>query len=88
MKDKFIKGVSLELKRIRENKGYTITDVSKNTKHSANLISRYENGKSIDLLTLLSLLNFYEARVDIFFANVYTYMYNFKDPLLKKENIQ
>ena len=73
---KFREYISLELRRIRENKGYTIKQVSDKTGCSTMLISRYENGKPIFIEVLLVLLNFYCVTPDIFFKNVYAYAYN------------
>ena len=75
MKEDFLKSVSFELKRIRENLNYTIKEVSEKLGYSQNLISRYENGKPTDLNIFLNLLNFYDVRADIFFKKVYAYTY-------------
>lgn len=75
MNDSFMKIVSFELKRIRETNNYTLSQVSKVTGYSKPLLSRYENGKPIDLKIFLNLLDFYNVRADIFFEKVYAYAY-------------
>ena len=88
MREKFFQNLSFELKRILENCNYTIEKVSEKTGYSRPLISRYENGKVVDLNILLSLLEFYNARIDIFFENFYAYTYNCDDPVVKNYNVR
>ncbi len=75
MNENFLKTVSFELKRIRDEKKYTLSQVSMGTGYSKQLLSRYENGKPIDLKIFLNLLDFYNVRADIFFEKVYAYAY-------------
>lgn len=88
MREKFFQNLSFELKRVRENCNYTIDKVAEQTGYSRPLISRYENGKVVDLNILLSLLEFYNARIDLFFEKVYAYTYSYKDSVLENNTRQ
>ncbi len=59
------------LKKIRRDKGYTITEVSQRLKHTPSLLSQIENGKvSPSLQSLEDILRFYAVNFSDFFRQV------------------